>query len=78
MDESDRKLAPFLRNLADSLEHGSLTSSEKQRIGEFYMSYLFKDQIEKDVRGDSDELSPEDFVRFVTIGWYIYKNIRTS
>jgi len=70
-DSSDNaRLAPFLRYLADSLEKNTLSPEQTQRIGEFFMSYLFAEEVKNDVEPPED-----DFKKFVVLGWYVYKQI---
>jgi|UniRef100_A0A6C0H3Y5 hypothetical protein len=77
----DASLAPFLRNLADSIEGGRLLPRQLQRVGEFFMAYQFQEQAIKD--GDiSNENSSVDrkfskaeLIKFIVMGWHIYSCI---
>lgn len=71
-NESDAQLAPFLRQLADSIEANQLTPEQMQQVGEFYMSYKVINEV-SDI--SSEEMDAKDFIRFVTLGLYIYKFI---
>jgi hypothetical protein len=44
VENPDASLAPFLRNLAQSIEEGRLLPRQLQRVGEFFMSYQFQEQ----------------------------------
>jgi len=68
-NDTDKQLAPFLRQLADSIESGQLSPEQVQHIGEFYMSYKV---INENTNNDHEEM---DFIRFLTLGMYIYKFI---
>lgn len=70
-NDADEQLAPFLRNLADSIDSSSLTSTQIQHISEFYMSYKVCN--ENNNNGDLED--PKDLMRFFTLGLYIYKFI---
>lgn len=80
--ESGDRLIPFLRGLADSIENRQLIPTQLQSIGEFFMSYKFQEQAEKDSYAsenqasqdntESNDFSSEDLVKFVCLGWYIY------
>jgi hypothetical protein len=76
-NDSDAELAPFLRELADSIESSrELPKDQLKYIGEFFMSYKFhekrngwkKEEVE-------EEVGEMDVVKFLTLGWYIYKFI---
>lgn len=41
-------LSSFLHRLAEDITSGTLDSSSLQMVGEFYMSYLFAEQVKKD------------------------------
>lgn len=71
-NEADEKLAPFLRQLADSIESAQLTPEQMQQVGEFYMSYKVHNEM-TDI--STEEMDAMDFTRFVTLGLYIYKFI---
>lgn len=72
--DSDAKLIPFLRNLADSIENQQLLPRQLQSIGEFFMSYQFQEQAIKDNDDSSPirEFSQEELFKFIVLGWYIY------
>ena len=76
MTETNKRLIPFLRNLADSIEKGDILPTELKRIGEFFMSYQFQKQADKDLQtteSSNAEFSREDMVKFLVLGWYIYQ-----
>jgi hypothetical protein len=68
----DKILSPFLRKLADDLDNGKLSAEQKQKLGEFYMSWLLQ-QSEEDPEEDNDE--DYDALKFLTMGWYVYTQI---
>ena len=67
--EGNNKLAPFLRDLADKMDSNSLTIDQLQQVGEFYMSYKVLNE------PTEEELNTLDFIKFMTLGLYIYKFI---
>lgn len=75
IEESKEKLAPFLRNLAESIENHELLPQQLQSIGEFFMAYQFQEQAIKD---NDNSLQPhpefdhDDLIKFLILGWYIY------
>lgn len=76
MTETNKRLIPFLRNLADSIEKGDILPTELKRIGEFFMSYQFQKQADRDLQtteSSNSEFSREDMVKFLVLGWYIYQ-----
>jgi len=64
---SEQQLIQFLEKLVTSIKEGSLSLEELKSISEFYMMYTFSD-IKNDV-------SEKDLLKFLSLGWYIYKNI---
>ena len=60
-------LVPFLRNLAENIEKGNLNQEELQKVGDFYMSYIFNDQ--------EKEMSNKEFLKFFAMGWYVYQQL---
>ena len=62
----------FLRDLANSVESEKITPDQLKRIGEFYMSYQFCENTDKD---DDDNFSGQEFLKFLFLGWYVYRNI---
>jgi hypothetical protein len=73
-NEQNKKLIPFLRDLANSIEKSELLPQQLQSIGEFFMKYQFQQQAIK----DNDMSSPEsdfenkDILKFLVLGWYCY------
>lgn len=74
MNESDKKLIPFLRELADNIENNKLLPTELQKIGEFFISYNCKKELYSE-ENNSSEFSRKDLLKFITLGWYIYNCI---
>lgn len=62
-------LAPFLRKLADDLDQKKLSPEELQLVGDFYMSWVLNSD------SDESEISDKEFMKFVTMGWYVYRQI---
>lgn len=75
-NDSDSQLAPFLRELADSIESRELPKDQLKFIGEFFVSYKFHEQRNGWKKEQEEEdLDEMDVVKFLTLGWYIYKFI---
>jgi hypothetical protein len=74
-NNADEQLAPFLRQLADSIEHNQLSSDQIQQIGEFFMSYKIRNQSEEN---NSEINNPSEFIKFLTLGMYIYRFVLNS
>lgn len=66
--ENNFLLSSFLRHLADDIENNKLSAEDTQRIGEFYIDWVFKTET-------SSEVSEKEFLTFFTMGWYVYKNL---
>jgi hypothetical protein len=69
MDTKDQEITVFLRDIANSIENDSIEPCDKQRVGEFYMQYKFKNMINDINSSDIDE---KDMIKFLVLGWYIY------
>jgi len=63
---SNKLLPQFLRALADKIDNNQLTPEQSKMVGEFFMSYLFK---------EDTELLDDDLTKFLVLGWYIYTHI---
>jgi hypothetical protein len=74
-NNSNAELAPFLRELADSIESRELPKDQLKYIGEFFMSYKFHEKRNGWKEEVEEELGEMDVVKFLTLGWYIYKLI---
>lgn len=74
-NNADEQLAPFLRQLADSIENNQLSSDQIQQIGEFFMSYKIRNQSEEN---NSEINNPSEFIKFLTLGMYIYRFVLNS
>jgi len=77
--EKGTLLGKFLRELAKKAENGSLTDKEHQELGEFYMSWLFSRQAEKDIKRHKKKdrkINPkDDIMKFLCLGWYVYTKL---
>ena len=73
-EDPNEKLIPFLRNLADSIEHRQLLPRQLQSIGEFFMSYQFQEQAVRDLDDSTPQrnYSHRDLLKFLTLGWFVY------
>lgn len=76
----DKQLAPFLRNLADLIDNDKMSIEDLQKVGEFFMTYnmLTNTSLSDDNENDENEendISDIDMMKFVALGWFIYKNI---
>ena len=60
-------LVPFLRNLAENIEKGNLNQEELQKVGDFYMSYIFNEQ--------EKEMSNKELLKFFAMVWYVYQQL---
>ena len=71
MDEASKLLVPFLRKLADSIENKTLSDEQIFKVGEFFMSFLFHQELLKGAMNEDDR----EFFKFLTLGWWVYKNV---
>lgn len=67
----DDQLIVFLRRLADSIERKQLEPQQLGRVGEFFMNYLFHEEME-DVALSPDDKDRKEFMKFLSLGWYIH------
>ena len=66
-NKTPEKIVTFLRGLADQIEARTLPEKDLFEVTEFYMKCLFLNQ--------SEETPEEEMLRFLSLGWYIYKNM---
>jgi hypothetical protein len=78
MKTQNKKISLFLRNLAYMIDDNRLTQLQLRMVSEFYMMYLFKEEVvgggRKKVRKIHSP-SQKEFEKFVFLGWYIYNKI---
>lgn len=67
--DTSENLVPFLRELACDLESGKLPPKQIESIGEFYMMFNLKAEM------DTTNFNNRDVMRFFTLGWWIYTQI---
>jgi hypothetical protein len=72
MENTTLLLTTFLRTLATDIENGKLPDDKLQQVGEFFMTFLFLQDLEKNKKSD------KDFLKFMTMGWYVYNNLQKS
>lgn len=67
------ELVEFLRDLANSIEEGSLPAQDLRRVSAFHMEYRFQDaSLSSAPLEDGSAFSRQEIMRFVCLGWYIY------
>lgn len=64
---TEQELVSFLRELANSVEKGEMDDRQLHILHEFKVKYHFYDE-------DGDEESADDTMKYLFLGWYIYKN----
>jgi|694.fasta_scaffold37995_3 hypothetical protein len=69
---SKDKLISFLQNLIITVEQDKLSNKQYQTIFEFYTCYKFKE------RKNDLIFSSEDYLKFLTLGWYIYSQMEST
>ena len=77
MESTDERLLTFLKTLTSSLEKGELCTRQVQSIGEFFMSYQFREQAVTD-RTEYPQFNQTDLIKFITLGWYVYQVLLTK
>ncbi len=77
-------LTLFLRQLADLVENDKMNGSQMRCIGEFYMSYLFKEELKRESGttrkrttncNHMSSHSKKEMQKFIFLGWYVYNKI---
>jgi hypothetical protein len=68
---SKDKLISFLQNLIIKVEQDNLSTRQHHAICEFYTCYKFKER-KKEIT-----ISNEDYLKFLTLGWYIYSQMES-
>ena len=71
----DDHLSSFLRSLANSIERKQLEPEQLGRIGEFFMSYKFQEHASNEDENGDDEISHDEFLKFLFFGYYVYRVI---
>lgn len=82
MDDSSKRPIPFLRRLADQIEVGELKEKQLMRVGEFFMAYEFQQQAmfdgDEDDREGHADIPTSDLVKFIVMGFHVYRNLLSS
>ena len=77
MDQT--KLSNFFLQLSKDVEDDKLSDTKMKLLQEFYMSYMFKNQYQTDLESENpketEDMTDEDFKKFLTMGWYVYSCI---
>jgi len=66
------QIVALFRKLATQLENNEADEETQKMASEFYMKYLFS--IDEDIDTTCTD-TPEDMMRFLSLGWYIYKEL---
>ena len=66
--EIRKNIAVFLRDLANKLENDEVSEKSQQAISEFFMKFLFIDEISK--------VEEDEMMKFLSLGWYVYTKIK--
>ena len=74
-DANIESLIPFLRQLANSLERKELCRDQIEKIGNFFLTYKFYEELENNNKINNNEFSKEDMVKFLSLGYYIYTHL---
>jgi len=65
---SEYNLSSFLRQIASDIDEKKLAEEQVKRVGEFFMSWKFEEI-------NTVSHSDEEFLKFFTLGWYVYTQI---
>jgi hypothetical protein len=63
--------------LANSIERKQLEPQQLGRVGEFFMTYLFHENME-DVAMSPEDEDRKEFMKFLSLGWYIHTFLLNS
>ena len=69
--DPNKQLIPFLRNLADRIENNELPPEQIQKIGKFFLTYSYEEELNSNIEM-KDDFSQEEMVKFCSLGWYVY------
>ena len=69
-NQSKDKLISFFQHLICSIEQDKLSDKQYIAISEFYTCFKFKEK--------KEHFSPEDYLKFLSLGWYIYSQIESN
>lgn len=73
-EEHRKKLALFLRDIAEQIETNTLEKSLIRHTTDFFMSYQFIEQAiyDNQVQEVIPKISTKEIVKFLFLGWYCY------
>jgi hypothetical protein len=75
-------IANFLSDLSKNVQNNKLDAKQLQLVGEFYLNYLFNEDIrieeneeintKNESDNDSECVDQNELVKFLSLGWYMY------
>jgi hypothetical protein len=73
-------MANFLNDLSQDVRNDKLDAKQLQIVGEFYLNYLFNEDIRKeendenhtDENQDDEHTDQNELIKFLSLGWYMY------
>jgi hypothetical protein len=72
MKIENQKICEFLRDLADKIDNDAIDDKSLDSVCQFYVGYKLNKEIDETPNATLDE---KDLVKFLVLGWYIYRVI---
>jgi hypothetical protein len=70
LEFASQKLIPFLDDIKIAIQNKNISEANYNKLFDFYLSFQDTTQ--------SNKLDTDDFMKFFTLGWYVYSNIKNS
>lgn len=71
LEFASQKLIPFLDDIKTAIQNKHISESSYNKLFDFYLSF-------QDTSQQPNKLDNDDFMKFFTLGWYVYSNIKNS
>jgi hypothetical protein len=80
---NESTLKTFFIDILEQYKTNTLTFDQHKLLGEFYIAWKFNDRQKCKSKRQSrskyqDDISQDDFQKFMTLGWYVYSTLNTN
>ena len=66
------EIKTLFKSLLEKMDANELTDKEMQAVSHMFMTY----KINTETENSEEDFTEKDLLNFVTLGWYIYNNIK--
>ena len=71
LNMNNNLLIDFFKNIIKELKENRIEESKVRELSEFMLKYRFE-------HNESTTCDEDDFIKFISMGWYVYSNINND